>query len=309
MLWYDKRYHTLDYELKETFGQKIIKLSLDGGFTCPTRDGSLGVRGCIFCGEEGAGEFAGSVHLPILEQMEEQKRLLKRKWPQGKYLAYFQNFTNTYGTVEKLDRLYGDALAGEDVVGLAIATRADCLPSDVLDLLETYAQKTYLWVEVGLQTIHPNSSDFIRRGYDLACFEKSVNELKKRKIPVVAHLIFGLPGETQEDMLASVDYLAKLGIWGVKIHLLHVLQNTDLHLLYSQKPFKILEQAEYVSLVCDALELLPPETVIHRLTGDGKRDLLVAPRWSLAKLRVLSSIDQELRSRDSWQGKFYNQGI
>lgn len=305
MLWYDKRYHTLDYELKETFGQKIIKLSLDGGFTCPTRDGSLGVGGCIFCGEQGAGEFAGAAHLPILNQIKSQKELLKRKWPQGKYLAYFQNFTNTYGPVEKLDRFYSEALQGEDVVGLAIATRPDCLSEEVLDLLEKYAKKTYLWVELGIQTIHPRSSKFIRRGYDLDCFLDAVQALSERNIPIVVHLIFGLPDESKENMLESVRYIAGLEVWGVKIHLLHILKGTDLRHVYQKDPFPILEQAEYISLVCDALELLPPEMVIHRLTGDGKKDLLVAPLWSLDKLRVLSGIDQELRLRDSWQGKHY----
>lgn len=305
-MWNDKRYHTLDYELKKTFGQKVIKLSLDGGFTCPNRDGSVGERGCIFCGEQGSGDFAGCSTLPILEQIAQQKEFLSAKWPRGKHLAYFQNFTNTYAKVDRLDQLYSGALQVEDMVGLAIATRPDCLPLEVLELLEEYARKTYLWVELGLQTTNPISAEFIRRGYDLECFATAVACLQERNIPVVVHLIFGLPGESAEDMLNSVRFIAKLGVWGVKLHLLHILKDTDLYEHYLTNPFPTLTQEEYVGLVCDALEILPPEVVIHRLTGDGNQKFLVAPRWSLDKLRVLSSIDQELRARDSWQGKKYS---
>lgn len=302
-MWGDKRYHTLDWELKKTFGQKVIKLSLDGGFTCPNRDGTLGTRGCIFCGEEGSGDFASSPTLPLSAQIEQQKRFLATKWPKGKYLAYFQNFTNTYGPAQYLDALYREALAGEGIVGLAIATRPDCLPGDVLDVLAHYAEETYLWVELGLQTIHSSSAQFIRRGFDLECFTRSVGELTRRSIRVVVHLIFGLPGETREDYLETVRFVAGLGVWGVKLHLLHIQRDTDLYHVYQEKPFPLLGRDEYIGIICDALELLPPEVVIHRLTGDGNRKLLEGPRWSLDKLRVLSGIDQELRNRDSMQGK------
>ena len=301
--WSDKRYHTLDWELKSTFGEKVIKLSLNGGFTCPNRDGTLDTRGCIFCGEEGAGDFAGSSELSLRDQVQQQKAFLATKWPKAKYIAYFQSFTNTYAPAPQLDAYYREALAGEDMVGLALATRPDCLPRDVLDLLEQYAEETYLWVELGLQTIHPASAALIRRGFDLDCFQTSVQELRRRGIRTVVHLIFGLPGETREDCLETVGFVARSGVWGVKIHLLHVQRDTDLYEAYQASPFPLLEREEYIDLVCDALELLPPEVVIHRLTGDGNKKLLEAPRWSLDKLRVLSGIDRELRMRESWQGK------
>lgn len=306
-MWGDKRYHSLDYELKQTFGQKVIKLSLDGGFTCPNRDGTIGERGCIFCGVEGAGDFAGLRSRSIQEQVADQKAFLEGKWPKAKrplakYLAYFQNFTNTYAPVSKLQALYDEALKEEDVVGLALATRPDCLPPDVLELLASYARSTYIWVELGLQTIHEHSARFIRRGYDLACFQQAVTSLNQRGVATVVHLILGLPGETRDDMLASVKYVADLGIWGVKLHLLHIQRDTDLYEYYVNNAFLLFTREEYIDLVCDALELLPPEVVIHRLTGDGNRKFLEAPKWSLDKLRVLSGIDKELRRRESLQG-------
>lgn len=304
-MWGDKRYHTLDWELKKTFGEKVIKLSLDGGFTCPNRDGTLGTGGCIFCGEQGSGDFAGPLTLSIQEQILQQKSLLATKWPRGKYLAYFQNFTNTYAPVSVLDELYGSALLGEEIVGLAIATRPDCLPGEILDRMEAYTRRTYLWVELGLQTIKPASATFIRRGFDLECFEQAVHALHTRNVRVVVHLIFGLPGESKEDYLDSVRFVAGLGVWGVKLHMLHIQRDTDLYHVYQESPFSLLEREQYIDVVCDALELLPPETVIHRVTGDGNRKLLEAPRWSLDKLRVLSGIDRELRERGSMQGKKY----
>lgn len=309
MRWDDKRYHSLNYELRKTFGQKVFKLSLDGGFTCPNRDGTIGQKGCIFCSEEGAGEFAAPKSLSICEQVAQQKEFLSLKWPRGKYIAYFQNFTNTYSSVKDLERKYREALSCEGVVGLAIATRPDCLPEDVLNLLEKLNQETYLWVELGLQTIHEATAAFIRRGYSLPCFEEAFTALKERSIPVVVHLIMGLPGETKKDMLASVNYVSKCGIDGVKFHLMHILKNTDICQLYSKCPFPLLSQEEYISLIVDALELLPPEVVIHRMTGDGAKDLLVGPRWSLNKRAVLNGIEQELKRRDSFQGRKNNDDI
>ncbi|MCK9524953.1 MAG: TIGR01212 family radical SAM protein [Limnochordia bacterium] len=302
-MWGDKRYHTLDWELKNAFGEKVMKLSLDGGFTCPNRDGTVGTGGCIFCGERGAGDFTSPATLSVHEQILQQKKFLATKWPRGKYLAYFQNFTNTYAPASHLDELYRDALKGEDMVGLAIATRPDCLPEDVLDLLEFYAQRTYLWVELGLQTVKASTAAFIRRGFELECFEKAVKKLSSRNIRVVVHLIFGLPGETKDDYLEAVRFASKVGAWGVKLHLLHIQRDTDLYLVYQANPFPLLERDEYIGVICDALELLPPEVVIHRLTGDGNRRLLEAPKWSLDKLRVLSGIDKELRDRGSRQGQ------
>lgn len=302
-MWGDKRYHTLDWELKNTFGEKVMKLSLDGGFTCPNRDGVLGNKGCIFCGEKGSGDFSSSRLLPLQEQILQQKEFLAAKWPKGKYLAYFQNFTNTYAPASYIDRLYKDALMGEGIVGLAIATRPDCLPGDVLDLLEFYAKQTYLWVELGLQTVKPFSAAFIRRSFDLDCFRRAVTDLQTRNIKVVVHLIVGLPGESKEDYLEAVRFVADLEVWGVKLHLLHIQRDTDLYHYYKEKPFPLLTRDAYIGVICDALELLPKEVVIHRLTGDGNKRLLEAPKWSLDKLRVLSGIDQELRARGSIQGK------
>jgi len=302
-MWGDKRYHTLNYELRKIFGQKVTKLSLDGGFTCPNRDGTLGNRGCIFCGEEGSGEFAGSRDLSIKEQIDEQKKLLSKKWDTDKYIAYFQNFTNTYSTCEDLRNKYYEALSHEEVVGLAIATRPDCLPEEVLNLLEELNEKTYLWVELGLQTIHERSAKFIRRGYPLETYDKAVHELKKRGIRAVTHLIFGLPYESREDMIQSVKYVANTETWGVKFHLLYIQRETDLYYYYLKNPFPLLSRDEYISIVVDGLEHLPPDMVVHRVTGDGKKDLLYEPRWSLDKLRVLSGIDRELKNRNSYQGK------
>lgn len=302
-MWEDKRYHTLNYELRKTFGKKVIKLSLDGGFTCPNRDGTVGLQGCIFCGEEGSGEFTASRALNIEEQIEEQKKLLSGKWNTDKYIAYFQNFTNTYSTCDDLREKYYKALLQEGIVGLAIATRPDCLSDSVLDLLEEINQRTYLWVELGLQTIHDKSSRFIRRGYPLEIYDKAIRKLKERSIKVVTHLIFGLPHESREDILESVKYVSNTDTWGVKFHMLYIQKETDLYDYYLKKPFSILTRDEYISLVVDGLELLPKDMVVHRVTGDGKKDLLFEPRWTLDKLRVLSGIDKELKNRDSHQGK------
>ena len=302
-MWQDKRYHTFNYAMRKIFGNKVIKLSLDGGFTCPNRDGTIGSRGCIFCGEEGSGEFAGSRCLSIKEQIEEQKEFMSGKWKTDKYIAYFQNFTNTYSSYQDLRYKYYEAISQEGIVGLAIATRPDCLSEEVLDLLGELNEKTFLWLELGLQTIHQGSANFIRRGYSLDLYQKAVKELKKRNIKVVTHLIFGLPNESKDHILESVKYVANTDTWGGKFHLLYIQKGTDLYDYYVKKPFPLMDRDEYIDLVVDALELLPKDMVVHRLTGDGKRDLLYAPRWSLDKLRVLTGIDKELKVRNSYQGK------
>lgn len=307
MRWGDKRYHSLNFELRKVFNQKISKLSLSGGFTCPNRDGTIGTKGCLFCSEEGSGEFAAPKELSIKNQIKQQKELLSPKWKNGKYIAYFQNYTNTYSTLDDLSSKYREAINGDDIVGLAIATRPDCLTEDVLDLLGDINNETYLWVELGLQTIHESTEKLIRRGYDLKCFDNAVKQLKKRNIKIVVHLIIGLPGESVEDILQSVKYISSLGIYGVKLHLLHVLIDTDLYNYYIKENFNILSQDEYVSIICDAIELLPSEVVIHRLTGDGAKDKLVTPRWTLNKLKVLTDIDKELKIRNTYQGYKYKE--
>lgn len=298
-----KRYNTLNDELKKEFGQKVMKLSLDGGFTCPNRDGTVGDKGCIFCSEEGSGEFAGPRFMSIPEQIEEQKELLWKKWNTDKYIAYFQNFTNTYASIDRLKKLYYQAIDVEGVVGLAIATRPDCLSEDILDLLGELNKKTYLWVELGLQTIHEKSVNLIRRGYPLSTYDDAIKKLKSRNIKVVTHIIIGLPDESREEILQTVKYVANTFTWGIKIHSLYIQTNCDLYDYYKENPFYIISKEEYVSLVVDALELLPKDMVVHRVTGDGKKELLVEPKWGMDKLKVLSLIDKELKIRDSYQGE------
>ncbi len=303
IFWGDKRYHSLNYALRNIFGSKVMKLSLNGGFTCPNRDGTLDNRGCLFCGESGAGEFTASKALSIKEQLSQQISLLSKKWSTNHYIAYFQSFTNTYAPAQHLRSMYEEALSFEGVKGLAIATRPDCLPSEALDLLQEISKKTFLWIELGLQTSNEQSASLIRRGYSLDVYERAIEELTSRNIRFVVHLIAGLPYESKADFLSSIKYITstKHKLWGIKLHLLHVLRTADLYNLYPD--FHVLEYDEYIEWICDALELLPKETVIHRLTGDGQKEQLIAPKWSLNKLSVLSGIDKELMKRNSWQGK------
>lgn len=298
-----KRYNTLNNELKKEFGHKVMKLSLDGGFTCPNRDGTIGTNGCIFCSDEGSGEFTGSRFVSIEEQVEQQKILLSKKWKADKYIVYFQNFTNTYASVDRLRKLYYEAIKIEGVVGLAIATRPDCLDDDILDLLSELNKETYLWIELGLQTIHEKSTKFIRRGYELSVYDEAIKNLKDRNIKVVTHIIIGLPDETNEDILKTVDHVAMTNTWGVKIHSLYIQKETDLHDFYIENPFSIRNMEEYIGIVADSIEILPKDMIIHRLTGDGKRSLLYEPQWTLDKLKVLTGIDKELESRNSKQGE------
>lgn len=302
-MWNGKRYHTFDYELKKVFGEKAIKLSIDGNFTCPNRDGTVGHNGCIFCSERGSGDFTPDSNKTISEQIEEQKEFMSKKWKSNSYIAYFQNYTNTYDTVENLRIKFYEALSCPGVKGLAIATRPDCISVEIAEFLSKINEKTFLWIELGLQTMHEDTASFLRRGYYLDEFERAVRILKERNIKIVTHLIIGLPGETKNLILESVKYVSSFNLWGIKLHMLHIIKNTDLAVYYHEKNFKLLTQQEYVSLVCDSLELLNPDTVIHRITGDGKKSDLIEPRWTLDKLRVLSDIDRELNSRQSFQGK------
>jgi hypothetical protein len=301
----DKRYRTLSYELKKTFGQKTIKLSVNGGFTCPNRDGTKGYKGCIFCSESGGGDFAGNPELSIKQQIYDQIDSLNKKWKSNRYIVYFGTFSNTYGHVDELRKKYYEALEHPNVIGLAIATRADCLSDEVIQLLEEINKICYLWVEIGLQTINQNTADLIRRGYDLLLFEDRFNRLKASNIKVVLHMILGLPGENREEILKTVDYISSIIPWGIKLHLLHIIKNTDLEAYYNLTGFKLLEMDDYVSLVCDCIERLHESMVIHRITGDGKKSELVGPLWSLNKLKVLSEINREMFLRNSNQGCKY----
>ncbi len=305
-MWNDKRYHTLDYEMKKVFGEKTIKLSIDGGFTCPNRDGTISSKGCIFCSERGSGDFNSDRNKSITNQISEQKQIMSKKWKSDTYIAYFQSFTNTYGSVENLRKKFYEALSCENIKGLAIATRPDCINEQILGLLDELNSKTFLWIELGLQSIHDNTASFIRRGYNLEQFEKAYELLRSKNIKTVTHLIVGLPTESKEQYLETVRYISKKDIWGIKIHMLHILKNTDLETYYSNNKFKILTLDEYVNVVCDSLELLNPITVIHRLTGDGKKSDLIEPLWTLDKLKVLSKIDQELKNRNNYQGKYFS---
>ncbi|WP_312832233.1 TIGR01212 family radical SAM protein [Sedimentibacter saalensis] len=303
-MWNDKNYHTLDYEMKGFFGEKAIKLSIDGGFTCPNRDGTIGVRGCIFCSERGSGDFNSESCKSISEQISEQREIMSRKWKSSTYIAYFQSYTNTYDTVENLRKKFNEALICENIKGIAIATRPDCISEEVLELLAELNEKTFLWVELGLQTINNSTVNLIRRGYSHDVFEKTAKMLKTKNIRTVIHLIMGLPGEDREQMLKNISYVSALRPWGVKIHMLHILQNTDLAKFYLNTHFNVMSHDEYVELICDSLELLNEDIVIHRLTGDGRKSDLIEPRWTLNKLKVLSDIDKELKKRNSRQGKY-----
>lgn len=340
-MWGDKRYYSLDYYLKNKFGKKIYKLSLNAGLTCPNRDGTLGTNGCIFCSEGGSGDFAASSMYSITEQIEKAKELVLAKMNKrskamnnysniannhsninlieseisrnsttqqestsdsGQYIAYFQAYTNTYGDIDYLRKVFMEAILHPDIVALSIATRPDCLPNDVLDLLEELNTIKPVWIELGLQTCHEKTAQFIRRGYSLPVFEDAVKQLYARNIEIIVHVIIGLPGETSYDILETVRYISSLPIQGVKLQLLHVLKYTDL----ADYSFPILTMEEYISILISCIEILPPNIVIHRLTGDGPKDLLIAPKWSSNKKQVLNGIQKELKLRDTWQGKLFH---
>ena len=301
--WNGKRYHSLNYFLRNKFGEKIYKISLDGGFTCPNRDGKVATGGCTFCSARGSGDFAGSRILSITEQFEDRKEMMQKKWKDGKYIAYFQAYTNTYAPVDELRRKYEEALAQKNVIAISIATRPDCLDDDVLDYLSELNKKTYLWVELGLQTINDETARNFNRGYDFEVFDNSLKKLQERGIEVVVHTIFGLPGETKEDMLKTVDYVAHSGAQGVKFHLLHLMEGTRMVKQYENGELQLLSKEDYIDLICEAVAMIPEEMVVHRLTGDAPRQSLVGPMWSLKKWEVLNDIDKALVDNNIWQGK------
>ncbi len=294
-LFGEQRFHSISTWLKREFGEKTIKLAIDGGFTCPNRDGSKGYGGCLFCSDNGAGEFASNV--------DDQIKLYADKWPHAKYLGYFQNHTNTYAPVDELREKYEAILANPKIEGLVIGTRPDCLSEEVLDLLGEINKTHFLWVELGLQTMHEETAQLINRCYDLSVFEEAMAGLRSRGIKTVVHLILGLPGETREMMLDSVRYVANQpDLFGMKLHLLNVVKGSRMAIDYSDyQPFASIE--EYVNLVVECLELIPPQVTIHRLTGDAPRSILITPPWSFNKRTILNGINDQLRIRDTWQGK------
>lgn len=301
----NKNYHTWNYHLRQRFNSKVFKVSLNGGFTCPNLDGKISKGGCTYCSNKGSGDFAGQVDDSISKQFENIKTIMEKKWHNAKYIAYFQAYTNTYAPVDYLKDKYEEALRQENVIGLAISTRPDCISEEVLDYLDDINKRTNLWVELGLQTIHDTTSKKINRGHNYQVFLDTLEKLRERNIDVVVHIINGLPGETYEMMMDTVKEISKLDIQGIKIHLLHVLKGTVMEKQLIRGDFQLLDKDFYTNLICDQLEILPQDLIIHRLTGDGKKDDLIGPIWSLKKWEVLNAIDEELKRRNSWQGKYY----
>ena len=299
----NKRYHTLDYFYKNKFKEKVFKVSLNAGFSCPNIDGTIGTGGCIYCSKTGSGEFAGNKKDNIVKQFNVIKEMMHKKWPKAKYIGYFQARTNTYAPVPKLKELYEEILKQENVVGLNIATRPDSITDECLEYLKELNKRTYLTIELGLQTINEKTSKLINRCHTLKCFEDMIKKLRKENINVVVHIINGLPYETKEDMLNTIKYLNKLDIQGIKIHMLSIIKDTPLEKLYNKEKFHILTKEEYIDIVINQLELLRPEIVINRITGDPKIDDLIGPKWLTKKFCVLNDIDKEMVKRDSFQGK------
>lgn len=337
--WGEKPYYSLDFYLKETFGHKVYKLALDGGMTCPNRDGTLGTGGCIFCSEGGSGDFAQKagpglrqdgpeLTQAVFSQIEQAKERVSAKIKDGKYIAYFQSYTNTYAPVSYLERLFSAALSHPDVEALSIGTRPDCLSGETVALLSRLNQIKPVWVELGLQTIHEKTARLIRRSYELPCFLDAFERLKTAGLSVIVHVILGLPGESRSDMLETVRFLGSLRarglqtpslpagsalsaeapgtdhIDGIKLQLLHILKGTELARLYEREPFPVMEPEEYVSLIADCIRLLPQDIVIHRISGDGPKRLLIAPEWSANKRFVLNSIARALRETGAYQGEW-----
>jgi len=295
--------------LKEKFNEKIYKVSLDGGFTCPNRDGKVSRGGCIFCSENGSGDFTATKLKSIHAQIEEQIDLVSKKYKGDKYIAYFQNFTNTYAEVSYLRKIYEEALSHEKIVGLAIATRPDCLGDDVLELLAELNKKTFLWVELGLQTLNDYVAKYFNRAYETEIYKEASEKLNRLNIKFVTHIIIGLPKEEDDDYLKTAIFAQNCGTWGVKLHLMYVVKNTPLEKLYLNGDLKVNTKEEYVEKVINILENISPEIVVHRLTGDGDRETLVAPLWSIKKIDVLNSIHKELKRKNTYQGKLYYGGL
>ncbi len=297
------RFYSLNDFLKEKFGEKIYKVSLDGGFTCPNRDGKISYGGCTFCSEKGSGEFTGNKIKSITEQIDEQIKFLSKKFKGDKFIAYFQNFTNTYSDIEYLEKIYTEALEHKNIVGIAIATRPDCLEDKVLNLLEKINKRTFLWVELGLQTTNDEVASYFNRGYKTKIFEKNVKKLNNLNIKFVTHIIIGLPQEKEKDYLDTVLFAVKNKTWGIKIHIMYVIKNTRIEKLYLKGEIKNISKEEYTDKIIEILENIPSNIVIHRLTGDGEKESLVAPLWTLKKIDVLNTIQKKLKARNSYQGK------
>ena len=300
-----KRYNDLNSYLRNIFGCRVQKITIDAGLTCPNRDGTISSSGCIYCNIRGSGTGAHANGLTVAQQLSNGKKVLSKRYKAKKFIAYFQSFSNTYAPLQQLKHLYEEALAVDDIVGLSIGTRPDCVDDPVLDLLQDYAKRYLVWIEYGLQSARDETLAFINRGHDVRCFRDAVEKTKNRGVKICAHVILGLPRETRRDMLQTADTIAKLGLDGVKLHMLYVIKGTRLETLFQRGEFKCLEQQEYVDRVCDFLERIPAKIVVQRLTGDPHRPELAAPAWSLEKTETLKLIRTTLEKRDSWQGKHF----
>ena len=302
-LWNGKPYHSLDYMLRERFGEKVYKVTLNGGMSCPNRDGKIGHRGCIFCSEGGSGDFAADVSLSVTEQINSQIAILSAKRPIHRYIAYLQAYTNTYAPVEYLQKIFTEAISHPKVIALSIGTRPDCLDDKVIALLSELNRMKPVWIELGLQTIHEDTARYIRRGYSLSCFEDALSRLRAAGLEVIVHTILGLPGETHDDILETIKYLNATDIQGIKLQLLHVLSGTDLAADYQVGKFEVLGRDAYIDLVIDCLEHLRPSIIIHRVTGDEPKELLIAPQWASRKREVLNLLHHRMKEMGSFQGK------
>lgn len=301
----DKRYNDLNSYFRSIFGCRVQKITVDAGFSCPNRDGKISTGGCIYCNMRGSGTGAHEKGYSVTDQILAGKKALSRRYKAKKFIAYFQSYTNTYAPLDRLKSLYEEALSIEGVVGLSIGTRPDCMDEHVLKLIESYAKTHLIWIEYGLQSIHDKSLALINRGHDFQCFMDAVDATLNRGIKICAHVILGLPEEKRSHMIETAKTIGKIGIDGIKIHLLYVIKGTKLEKLYRQGSYKCLEQQQYVDLVCDFLERIPGDMIIQRLTGDPHPEELIAPRWSIKKAQTLSLIKETLEKRDSWQGKFF----
>ena len=302
----NKRYYTLDYFYKEKFKSKVFKISLNAGFSCPNKDGTKGYGGCIYCSKLGSGDYAGQKEKSLIQQFNDVKNMMLHKWPDSKYIVYFQANTNTYAPVHILKEKYESVLFLDNVIGINIATRPDSITEECLDYLENLNKQTYLTIELGLQTIHDKTSKLINRGHDLKCFEEMVKKLRDKNINVVVHIINGLPYESKDMMIETAKYLSNLDIQGIKIHMLHILKDTALANLYEKEHFHVLTREEYVDIVCSQLEVLREDIVIHRITGDPNPEDLIEPQWLIKKFGVLNEIDKEMAKRDTQQGRKFH---
>lgn len=301
----NKRYHTWNYYLKHRFHQKVFKVALNANFSCPNRDGTCGTGGCTFCGSMGSGEYAGSIHEDLALQFSHGMDRMRQKWPDGLAIPYFQAYSNTYAPLSVLKQTFDPFAQQSDIPAISIATRADCLDTDTIAYLNDLAQKQDIWLELGLQSMHDETAERINRGHNYACFLKCIEQLKNTNIKICVHIINSLPYETKEMMLQTAAALGSLPIYAVKIHMLHIMEKTEMAKEYKEHPFPILSKEDYIDIVIQQLELLPPELVIQRLTGDGVKEALITPHWTLKKVCVLNDIDKEMKHRNTWQGKFH----